>query len=145
MKAKLGLPQDLNDEVSSPVINDLVLLMQEQSVDYTSFLRALNQAARGDMEPVRQTALDLEALDTWLEAWRQLSPNADQMDRINPAYIPRNHLVEEALESATDGDFAPFHQLLEVVIEPYHEREGFDRYASPAPASFGTYRTFCGT
>jgi serine/tyrosine/threonine adenylyltransferase len=145
MKAKLGLPQDLNDEVSSPVINDLILLMQEQSVDYTSFFRALNHAARGDLEPIRQSALDLEALDTWLEGWRRLSPNAEQMDRINPVYIPRNHLVEEALEAATDGDFAPFHQLLEVVIDPYHEREGFARYASPAPASFGPYRTFCGT
>ncbi|RJN32582.1 protein adenylyltransferase SelO [Nesterenkonia natronophila] len=145
MNSKLGLSQDLSEEVSSPVINDLVLLMQEQSVDYTSFFRALNHAARGDMEPVRQTALDVEALDTWLEGWRQLSPNAEQMDRINPVYIPRNHLVEEALDAATEGDFVPFHRLLEVVIDPYHERDGLTRYASPAPANFGPYRTFCGT
>ncbi|GAA1149424.1 protein adenylyltransferase SelO [Nesterenkonia lutea] len=145
MKTKLGLPEDLDDEISSPVVDDLLTLLQQQSIDYTSFFRALSDAARGDTEPVRQKALNLETLDAWLEGWRSLAPDAEQMDRVNPAYIPRNHLVEEALEAATDGDTAPLHQLLEAVTDPYQERDGFTRYASPAPASFGPYRTFCGT
>ncbi|MCH8570830.1 YdiU family protein [Nesterenkonia sp. AY15] len=145
MKTKLGLSQDLDDEVCTPVVDDVMTLLQEQSLDYTSFFRALNHAARGDVRPVRQKARDLGALDAWLDGWRGLNPNAEQMDRVNPVYIPRNHLVEEALEAATDGDLAPFHQLLEAVTDPYHERERFVRYASEAPASFGPYRTFCGT
>lgn len=145
MKAKLGLSPDPDDETSTSVANDVVVLLQAQSLDYTSFFRALNHAARGDAEPVREMALDLEALDAWLDRWRDLAPNAEQMDRENPDYIPRNHLVEEALEAATRGDTAPFHQLLEAVTDPYREREGFVRYALPAPASFGPYQTFCGT
>lgn len=145
MNAKLGLAEDLDSGVSSPVVNDLMLLLQEQSLDYTSFFRALNHAARGDIGPVRQLALDLEALDTWLDDWRALSPDAELMDSVNPAYIPRNHLVEGALDAATDGDLSPFRQLLEVVTAPYHERADHARYASPPPASFGPYRTFCGT
>ncbi|MBO0594885.1 YdiU family protein [Nesterenkonia sp. E16_7] len=145
MKSKLGLPQNRDDEVSSRVINDVMVLLKEQSLDYTSFFRALNHAARGDLRPVRQQALNLEKLDAWLEDWRELSPDAEQMARINPVYIPRNHLVEEALDAATDGDFSPFHQLLEVVTDPYRGREDYARYASPPPASFGPYRTFCGT
>ncbi|PRZ12579.1 protein adenylyltransferase SelO [Nesterenkonia sandarakina] len=145
MKTKLGLPQDLDDEVSSPVIHDLMTLMQAQSLDYTSFFRALTDAASGDLQPVRRQALDPDALDAWLKGWRELSPDAQQMAQVNPVYIPRNHLVEEALDAATDGDLSPLHQLLEVVTDPYREREGYARYASPAPSSFGPYRTFCGT
>lgn len=67
------------------------------------------------------------------------------MDRINPIYIPRNHLVEQALTAATAGDLGPVQPLLDAVTAPYDERPGLDGYASPAPEDFGTYRTFCGT
>ena len=63
----------------------------------------------------------------------------------NPVYVPRNHLVEEALDAATGGDLAPFERLLEVVSDPYVERPGLERYAAPAPDGVGPYRTFCGT
>ena len=67
------------------------------------------------------------------------------MDRVNPVYVPRNHLVEEALAAATDGDLAPLERLLDAVSAPYDERPGLERYAEPAPPDFGSYRTFCGT
>ena len=67
------------------------------------------------------------------------------MDRVNPVYIPRNHLVEEALTAATEGDLAPLERLLEVLARPYEERPGLERYAVPAPGDSGPYRTFCGT
>jgi uncharacterized protein YdiU (UPF0061 family) len=67
------------------------------------------------------------------------------MDGVNPIYVPRNHLVEEALGAATDGDMQPFARLLEVLVRPFDERPGLERYAAPAPSSFGRYRTFCGT
>ncbi len=67
------------------------------------------------------------------------------MDRANPIYIPRNHLVEEALAAATDGDLDPVRRLLDVVAAPYDERPGLERYAVPAPQDFGMYTTFCGT
>ena len=67
------------------------------------------------------------------------------MDRVNPVYIPRNHLVEEALAAATDGDLDPFDRLLDAVASPYLERAGLERYAAPAPVDFGDYQTFCGT
>ena len=67
------------------------------------------------------------------------------MDRVNPVYIPRNHLVEAALASATEGDLDPLSQLLSAVTAPYDERPGLERYAEPAPEDFGAYRTFCGT
>jgi serine/tyrosine/threonine adenylyltransferase len=67
------------------------------------------------------------------------------MDRANPIYIPRNHLVEEALTAATAGDLDPLERLLVAVTNPYDERPGLERYASRAPEGFGPYQTFCGT
>jgi uncharacterized protein YdiU (UPF0061 family) len=146
MRAKLGLPEGLDDGVSAALVEELLALLQRNSVDYTSFFRALGTAARGDVTPARNLVLDLAGMDSWLERWRALGPDGEAMDRVNPVYIPRNHLVEEALAAATDGDLDPLHRLLDATGAPFAERPGFERYAEPAPESFAaTYRTFCGT
>jgi uncharacterized protein YdiU (UPF0061 family) len=145
MQAKLGLPEGIDDAVASPLVDDLLRLVQEARADYTSFFRNLGEAARGDAEPVRGVLLDLPAFDDWLERWRAQKPDADAMDRVNPIYIPRNHLVEEALAAATNGDTGPTAELLEALSSPYSERPGLEKFAAPAPESFGPYRTFCGT
>jgi uncharacterized protein YdiU (UPF0061 family) len=145
MRAKLGLPAGLDDGVVGPLVDDLLALLQADHVDLTSFSRALGAAARGDAEPVRVLFLDLAGIDGWLARWRTLAPDADAMDRVNPVYVPRNQLVEEALTAATAGDLDPLHRLLDAVTSPFTERPGLARYAAPAPVDFGVYRTFCGT
>jgi uncharacterized protein YdiU (UPF0061 family) len=145
MRAKLGLPDGLDDEVASALVADLLTLVQADHVDHTSFFRSLGTAARGDTEPARGMFLDLAGFDAWAERWRAVGPDADALDRVNPAYVPRNHLVEEALDAATAGDLEPFDRLLAVVTAPYDERPGLERYAEPAPESFAGYQTFCGT
>ena len=111
----------------------------------TSFFHHLGEAARGEGELARGLFADLAGFDAWLTRWRALGPDASVMDKVNPVYIPRNHLVEEALTAATDGDLKPLEQLLEAVTAPYNERPGLERYAAGAPQDFGAYRTFCGT
>jgi len=145
MRAKLGLPDGLAEGVASPLVDELLTLLHTSHVDYTSFFRALGAAARGDTEPTRGLFLDHEKFDAWAERWRALSPDAEVMDRVNPVYIPRNHLVEEALAAATGGDLDPLKRLLNAVATPYQERPGLERYAATAPEDFGAYRTFCGT
>ncbi|NEK60460.1 YdiU family protein [Geodermatophilus sabuli] len=145
MRAKLGLPDGLDDAVTSALADDLLTLLQANGVDVTTFFRSLGEAARGDAEPARRLVLDLAAFDAWTQRWLTLGPDAEVMDRSNPVYIPRNHLVEEALAAATTGDLAPFDRLLEVLARPFDERPGLERYAAPAPGDFGPYRTFCGT
>src|SRR3546814_8901283 len=89
--------------------------------------------------------LDLSGIDDWLNRWRILDPDSAAMDGVNPVYIPRNHLVEEALDAATTGDLGPVHQLLDVVQHPFDQRSGLERFEAPAPAEFGRYTTYCGT
>ena len=145
MRAKLGLPHEVEDGEAEALADDLLALLQANHVDYTSFFRRLGAAARDDAEPVRELVLDLAAIDGWLRRWRALAPNGDAMNRVNPAYIPRNHLVEEALTAAVAEDLGPLAQLLDAVTAPFDERPGLDRYAAPAPEDFGSYVTFCGT
>jgi uncharacterized protein YdiU (UPF0061 family) len=145
MRAKLGLPDGLDGAVSSALIADLLTLLQRNHVDYTSLLRGLGAAARGDAEPTRGLFLDLASFDAWIERWRAVGPDADAMDRVNPVYIPRNHLVEEAHAAATADDPEPLDRLLDAVTRPYEQRPGLERYAEPAPTDFGAYQTFCGT
>ncbi|WAC90240.1 YdiU family protein [Mycobacterium sp. Aquia_213] len=145
MRAKLGLPPSIEAGALAPLVDELLPLLKESHVDYTSFFRHLGQAARGDAEPARSLFLDLAGFDDWMSRWRALGPDAESMDRANPIYIPRNHLVEEALTAATAGDLGPVERLLDAVTAPYDQRPGLERYASPAPEDFGTYQTFCGT
>jgi serine/tyrosine/threonine adenylyltransferase len=137
MRAKLGLAADVDAGVVTSLVDDLLPLLKESHVDYTSFFRQLSQAARGHAGPA--------GFDDWMSRWRALGPDAESMDRVNPIYIPRNHLVEEALTAATAGDLDPLERLLVAVTNPYDERPGLELYASPAPEGFGPYRTFCGT
>jgi serine/tyrosine/threonine adenylyltransferase len=145
MKAKLGLDSSIADDVASPLIDEVLGILQDGRVDYTSFFRRLGAAARGKDESARNLFPEPDAFLAWARRWQALNPDAEMMDRVNPAYVPRNHLVEEALDAATDGDLEPLRRLLEAVTDPYRERPGVERYAGAAPESFGPYRTFCGT
>jgi uncharacterized protein YdiU (UPF0061 family) len=144
MQAKLGLiAGDPDDEV----INGFQALLETQRVDHTLGFRTLSAAARGDWASAQALYAEPAAFDAWADRWLALpgERDADAMDRVNPLYIPRNHLVEAALDAATDGDLVPFERLLDVVTHPFDERPGLEAYTQPAPDDFGPYQTFCGT
>ncbi|GAB6984605.1 protein adenylyltransferase SelO [Nocardioides pyridinolyticus] len=146
LRAKLGLgTPGPADDLADALADELLELMRTSHADWTSTFRALAPAARGDAEPLRERFLDLPAIDAWLARWRALAPDPALLVRTNPVYIPRNHLVEEALDAATAGDLGPVTSLVDVVREPYAERPGLERYAAPAPDDFGRYTTYCGT
>ena len=127
MAAKLGLTIP-----DAALIDDLLLLLPGQ--DWTGFFRALAEG--------RAVA---PALADWQARWQALGPDRAAMCRVNPAVIPRNHLVEGALQAATAGDMAPFDALLAEVQRPFDGAQGREGLALPAPDGFGAYVTFCGT
>ena len=151
MQAKLGLTDGAGED--DALIGDLLALLHGQTVDFTSCFRALSSSLLGDAAPARSLFAEPRAFDAWSERWRaqlpaqavELQAVADAMKRVNPVYIARNHLLEEALAAATAGELQPFRRLLGVVAQPFDERPGLERYAAAAPPSFGDYRTFCGT
>ena len=145
MRAKLGLGEDVADDDAAEVVGELVSLLTASRPDYTTFFRLLGSAARGEPGPARALAADPGAFDAWVATWLALQPDAAAMDRTNPIYIPRNHLVDEALTAATAGDLGPFERLLEVVTAPWDARPHADRYAEPAPEGSEHFVTYCGT
>jgi uncharacterized protein YdiU (UPF0061 family) len=139
MAAKLGLAAP-----DPELVKDLLELMRAQKVDFTGFFRALPAGAARAMfeEP--------EPFDVWAARHAAALPAdraavAAAMDLVNPAYIPRNHRVEEVLAQAALGEMGPFRRLLDAVSRPFQERPGLEDYAGPAPAGSAPHVTYCGT
>lgn len=151
MRAKLGLSVARPDDLD--LANDLLAVAKGQNVDFTGLFRSLAAFLRGDRDAVQALFDDPTACDPWLAAYadriaaedRPASDCADAMDRVNPIYIPRNHLVEAALQAAANGDMDPFDRLSKVLADPFTPQPGAAHFARPAPDDFGPYKTFCGT
>jgi serine/tyrosine/threonine adenylyltransferase len=135
MRAKLGLIGE--DPGDAALADDLMTAMT--GADWTLTFRRL-----ADPAALRPLFDDFTAMAAWLPRWQARAGDgaARRIAAANPAVIPRNHQVEDALTAATAGDMSPFQALLAAVQEPFVEREGF---MLPAPSGFGDYVTFCGT
>lgn len=156
-RLKLGLRGDAaDDEVDRTLVNDLLKLMHEHHVDFTLGLRRLSSVLRGAPQDWLALWGDSQAATgEWLARWQQrlgtqgesVTDVAARMDATNPLFIPRNHLVENALDAATEsGDLRAFERLLAIVTDPYTERSEHALAARPGtPEQTQGYRTFCGT
>ena len=152
MRAKLGLVSE--DEADLNLAQGFLAAMENKKVDYTLAFRYLADAALGQEEPIRALFADPSAYDLWSGHWRarlareSVTPaeRAQAMRRVNPAFIARNHRVEEALSAAVEhADYAPVETLLNILSRPFDEQPEFAAFAEPAPEGQGCYRTFCGT
>ena len=153
MRAKLGLTR--REEDDGALVEDLLALLSTHHVDYTSFFRRLC-AAEPSMDG-GLTALfgeDRAPFLAWTGAWRARlatesgtpEVRAAAMCRVNPAFIPRNHRVEEAIEAAVRRhDFRPFEALVDVLSRPYDDQPEHAELAEPPGPEQHEYTTFCGT
>lgn len=143
MRAKLGLFTEESDDPA--LIASLLDWMQQTKVDFTNTFRALSSTSSA-------TLSQAPAYLDWHQRWQsRLSqqPQSQQevielMQRHNPAFIPRNHKVEEALAAAVEkDDLSVMHRLLAVLAMPYDHSQDHPEYAEPSSSE--SYRTFCGT
>jgi uncharacterized protein YdiU (UPF0061 family) len=153
-RRKLGLFTQQEDD--AVLAEELLKCMTANRADFTlTFRRLCDAAASADNdEPVRALFVSPAAYDIWAVGWRRRlqeeSVSADtrvrEMRKANPAFIPRNHLVEAALKAAVEQqDFQPFENLLDVVTTPYENRPDLESYAVPARPEERVEHTFCGT
>ncbi|MFT5693102.1 MAG: hypothetical protein ACI92E_002438 [Oceanicoccus sp.] len=159
LRKKLGLCKDLDDDET--LIKELLSLMAKEKTDFTLTFRRLSEL----VDPARNFTLPLQhsireifefpaSFSTWINQWsdRIDTEDSDRQDiaammlAINPAFIARNHLVEEAIDSAThNSDLKPFNQLVDVLEEPYIFDSNLSRYAMPPEENQMVKQTFCGT
>ncbi|MFO7765144.1 MAG: YdiU family protein [Pelovirga sp.] len=148
MRGKLGLLDEQEHDL--PLIDDLLNIMKRLRADYTNSFRDLAGEQLTDSELHRDGAFQ-----DWRKRWQWRLKQQGQpfntvkniMDRNNPAVIPRNHRVEEALAAAEkSGNLQPFENLLRVLATPYTDLDAADlAYRKPPPPSQRVYQTFCGT
>lgn len=151
MRAKLGLV--LEEPEDMELATGLLAVLETQNADFTRVFRSLGSAAAGDASEMRDLFANPAGFDVWLPLWQArlarenvaVEDRIAAMDRVNPVYIPRNHMVEAALSSATKGDLTPFERLVEVLADPFTDRPGLEVFALGAPSDFGAYTTYCGT
>ena len=144
-RAKFGLPPG----ASVALIQECVDLLAAQEVDFTLFFRHLTRVAAGeDSTTLAAMFSSHEAFEQWFAIWRReanLPMCLAAMRTANPILIPRNHRVEQAIESAYGGDFAPFHRLLDALAAPYRQQAEYaDLEMRPRPEEI-VHQTFCGT
>ncbi len=145
LRRKLGLREAHDGDLE--LARDLLSLLAKEHTDYTVFFRSL---AHGD---AADQLLDVEVFRAWEARWRarrdeegtSAEESATLMRAANPAFIPRNHRVEEMIAAATAGDLGPFERLHRVLRRPYEEQPEHEELARPPGDEQWHYRTFCGT
>ncbi|WP_148863229.1 protein adenylyltransferase SelO [Marinobacter fonticola] len=139
MKQKLGLEQESEQDMS--LIMDLFGMLHEHHIDYTLFFRGLStRHARGNA-PVRDLFVDRSVADSWLARYderlasetRSPEERDTAMRAVNPKYILRNYLAQEAIQDAQQGIYTTVHKLLDILKRPYDEQPENERYAALPP------------
>ncbi len=154
MRRKLGFLEEREGDLA--LAQDLLNRMAENHADFTLTFRRLCDVAGVGPEadgPIRSLFDNPATFDGWATQWRRrlAEKPRDKEERraamraVNPAFIPRNHLVEEAINAALAGNLIPFDNLLTVLSTPYEDQPTFARYADPPRRDQVVHQTFCGT
>ena len=142
MREKLGLTS--HEEGDGELVTAWLQHLQDHQLDYTrSFLQLADRV--GEESPPRFGEFETHWLTRIDNQPGGREKAAEQMARVNPVVIPRNHQVERAIRAAFEGDFSVFHELRQVLAEPFTRQEGLDHYSEPPRAHERVEMTFCGT
>ena len=142
MLAKLGIVTPAPGQTTAlrALIEDILQLLAQNRVDYTIFWRRLSQAqASGDAGPVRDLFLNHDGIDAWLARYTDCLADVPPeqasalMRRINPKFVLRNHLGEQAIRAARNKDFSLVNTLLMLLESPFEEHPDHETYADFAP------------
>jgi len=142
LHAKLGLATVQDGDRA--LFDGLFSIMQASHVDFTLLFRTLGDLqvdAPENDAPLRDLFIDRAAFDAWAVGYRarlrsEASVDAGRraaMNRINPKYVLRNYLAQQAIEQAQNGDYAGVHELLAVLEQPFDEQPDMEKYAALPP------------
>jgi len=147
MRAKLGIFNE--EEQDEELLKDLLKMMQKYKADYTNTFRSLTLDQYEGLE-LFNTVTFKEWHSKWKERLKRQTQSEEmvheRMRKTNPAIIPRNHRVEEALEAAVEkDDYSVMEKFLHALSDPYAYTKDQEEYAELPPPTCEPYRTFCGT
>jgi uncharacterized protein YdiU (UPF0061 family) len=153
MCKKIGL--DSTKTNSQEALTKLLRIMLDNKSDYTLTFRYLSEIIKGKRDSsFKQQFLEHNQISNWLKEWKELIKDQDlakkeivlSMESSNPVFIPRNHLVERAIEAAVENnDFSEMRTLLTILSKPYEEQSKYGEYMKPPKPLEVVHQTFCGT
>ena len=142
---KLGLENIDND--NSKIIDDYLKILHSESIDFTLSFRNLAKIVDQSLTIEDSVFNKSKDFSVWCRSWKKeinVANVSNQMNLKNPCYIPRNHIVEDALINAVNGDMKEINLIAELLKDPFTEKNGFEKYTL-APSSNEPYITYCGT
>ena len=154
LRAKIGLAEEQGGDAE--LAQDLLNRMAANTADFTLTFRRLSNLAAHDAtadDSVAALFADPTSFHEWVAKWRARLAHeaADDATRqtamraTNPAYIARNHRVQQVIDAALGGDLAPFEALLEILSKPFDEQPENTEYQNPPHPEEVVRETFCGT
>ena len=153
MCKKIGL--DSTKTNSQEALTKLLRIMLDNKSDYTFTFRYLSEIIKGKRDSLfKQQFLEHNQISNWLKDWKELIKDQNlakeeialSMESSNPVFIPRNHLVERAIEAAVENnDFSEMKTLLTILSNPYEEQSKYGEYMKPPKPLEVVHQTFCGT
>ena len=152
MSEKIGITKIQDGDLD--LINELLDIMKNERADFTLVFRYLADFIIGKENLLINLFDNSKKINKWIINWKNRIEKEGKFDKslctkmkkINPLYIPRNHLVEYALDEALSKEnYKPFYNLLSFVTNPYDEVFNSEEYTLPAPITDKPYKTFCGT
>ena len=153
MCKKIGL--DSTKPNSKETLTKLLRIMLDNKSDYTLTFRYLSEIIKGKRDSLfKQQFLEHKQISNWLKEWKELIKDQNlakkeialSMESSNPVFIPRNHLIERAIEAAVENnDFSEMKTLLTILSKPYEEQSKYGEYMKPPKPLEVVHQTFCGT
>jgi uncharacterized protein YdiU (UPF0061 family) len=136
---KLGI--DNYQDSDEALVMAFLTYLEEESLDFTLGFRNLPDLYHGNQSFYPQN----KKLESFLTTWKSRVKDVGHLNTINPIYIPRNHLVQKAIDFAYKGDMSFTKEFMNVLSDPFVEKEEFAQFSLPPKKEERVERTFCGT
>ena len=154
MRKKIGLKKSHPKDIS--LIQDFLKILENEKIDYTSTFRNLSNASRGRkfMSNFLKNFQKKDAITSWIKDWKKrleiekqsYIEISNQMKKVNPNFLARNHLVEKAINDAINkNDFSFMNKLLQMIRNPFKDDKNNNKFARPPKKNEIIKHTFCGT
>ena len=152
MNKRVGLEVSKSGDSNLYLILELLGALEASKMDYNVFFyRLTNLKSFEDLSSILDIAVFQEPLKKWFESYKKVCLEQETtfesrfeiMKKVNPKYILKNYMLQEAIQKADEGDYSLVNELLNIALNPFDEHPNFERYAQPTPMKFANIKLSC--
>lgn len=148
MNKRLGLKEDLSSDKNRALIDDMLISMENAIVDYNLFFKILGKF---DKQSILDICTYRDYISLWVDRYFKVIDNQNiskenikiKMDKINPKYILKNYIIQEAINDANEDNFELLNEILIIGQNPFKEHTDFERYSKATPEQFSNIKLSC--